>query len=316
MKLLSRLMSLLILLLAGIVAVSAQDDVVSGEVDLFGAPLSISAVIYQTAETGILDAVLDVDGEPTDLHQLTLTGVPEKTTVIQVSPPGSVTYDTADLARNWGTVAGNSEEDLLLSSSATALETAIVPSQADAELSLLDLTVYMTIVSAQTNPETGDLIYFVLIDQVIPVVSGEDFDVAEIDYSNLDQLEARTPKLQLPFEFGNAVLTISGSDQFWRTIQGGAQASLEGVRRPPNPQCEQAESDLEATRERLRGFEDSANELALIEPDAVNEPDEWEAWNLEARAAALRINAAQRRINEILAWMRWNNCPAVIGSGG
>lgn len=292
----------LTLLLMLVLPLRAQQDSSAGELVLFGKPLMVSAMIYQTAQSGTL--TLNEDGT----YRLALLGVADETTVVQVSPPSASTYSTRELAAQWSAAAQTlSPMAMTAQSAGYEAALAIVPSEAQAELALLDLTIYLTILSAEYDAASGAIVYTARLEQAIPFMDGYDFDIGQINYEDLSELNKLDSKVKIPAEFGSATLTISGTELFWQTL-ASAPAQRLGSIRTDDPNCLKAAADLNYHRGRLLSFEDNANALLLQMPGENDSPQEWEAWNLEMQAAKIRIAAAMRVIHQIEGWLS-ANCP-------
>lgn len=288
----SLLISMAILLFT-ISPIMAQ-DVTAGELDLFGKPLGISAVIYQVATGG--GFVPEEDGR----FRLELSGVADETTVVQVSPPARVDYETSELAENWLAAAGlQQDSSTAAQASSLGIELPVQPMTVEAELSLPDYTILLRIYSADYDSAREVLIYYVEIDQIVPFEIGASINLADMSLEQLDSVISIGDKASPPSVFTSAVLTISGTDLFWKTLQDGADQRLRSIRVTEEPECVMARgriANLETEALQLRTSKEDlyrSFETLLIDPEASQESLVSTSEALSDADSRLRENTAE-----------------------
>lgn len=233
-----RLLLSALFLMLGIGMVAAQEDDVRGDLDLFGVSLDVEGVIIQNAASGSFTALDD----GSDLYTLRLQGVADADTdIVQVGNAAPLSYTTTALALDWSRAAGDSELPANLDDA---------PLIAEGDLTIEAATVFMTIAALELDADTGDLLYTVRVDQIIPSLTGQDVD--------LDNILALTDKAELPETFETATLTISGSTLFWNALALSTQERAAVIRSADDSglaaQCAEVEAldaDLSTEEQRI-----------------------------------------------------------------
>lgn len=200
----------LMLALMGGASLSAQSDPTAGEVDLFGSQDPISVIILQEASGGTLEE--QSDGS----YQLNLEGLPSQASLLQVSPPSALVYDTASFFTDWLNALA-SDQNLSIY----------------AELRLDDALLIFSLNSAQYDALTGTVRYTGTLDSAIPSLAGISPDQALEDI-----------KYMPPSRFGAATLSLNASQSFWGALEQASIARLQNLRDATSVMCANAKQRL------------------------------------------------------------------------
>lgn len=216
-----RVIIALIWMLGAVSMVNAQDNV-QGELEIFGSTAEVSHIFTQTAMSGSFEAL------DSGRYNLTLVGIPERTTIFEVSPPGAITYNTAELATDWTTALNTTSDmdDMLFA--------------AEAELDIDGNYVLMVLYGMSYDIDAEALTYEVEVLQYVPAITDSNFD--------LTALTADAEKAQLPQTFDAATITISATESVWDSLQNGAEVRLDAIRAQPAG-CDDAYKTLEELRD-------------------------------------------------------------------
>jgi hypothetical protein len=174
----------------------AQTDPTAGDVDLFGDQSSAAYVFIQLAESGALTE--DAQG----LLTIRLQGIAQNISVIQVTPPNSLLYNTDSLSKDWASALAS---DPSLS----------VP----AELRIGSSVLYLALRAISYDQASAVLTLSAELLDYLPTLEGAAPDP-----------QALSDKYTLPSSFGQAQLVISGSETFWMALQQSALARLQNLR--------------------------------------------------------------------------------------
>ena len=220
---LKRLLIFLSIMLLIAALTVAQDDDVEGDIELFGnTNEAISYLITQEATFGDLQVVDDVDGR----YTLILGDIGDQTDVIQVSPPGILSYSTANLATMWQAArAVQAENDLT--------------TQVEAELNVGGDVILLIITGASYDTAEDIMQYDVQVVDYIPSLAGVAFDLSAIT------AEDEASKRNVPTELDDPTLTISLSENFWRSLNTGVSIRNADFRMSENAACQEARDSLQ-----------------------------------------------------------------------
>jgi len=191
-----RFVSVLFVSVALLGAAVAQTDPSAGDVDLFGDQTATAYVFVQMAQSGLLEESAE------GLLTITLQGIGQDISVLQVSPPSSLLYNTDSLVKDWD-------------SALQANPSLRVP----AELRLGSDVLYLALKALSYDATSASLVLSAELLDYLPTLEGAAADPA-----------ALSDKYVLPSSFGQAQFIISGSEDFWTALQDGALLRLQNLR--------------------------------------------------------------------------------------
>lgn len=221
--------------LLAVAPIFAQGDEVRGDLHLFGSTDIAAYVFTQEATNGTLVPSETNDG----LYTLTLAGISETLSIVQVSPPAELTYNTATFAQDWDRAIEIAEAD-------DAEETALAQVQAELEVNRDVLS--LVVLGVQYDADNATIQYEVFIEEFVPYELLTTFDPEA--FLKVDIADA-------PESFDDAKLVITATEDFWATLQSGAQVRRANVRDDnTNSDCEAAQATLNDpdTSDALRAY--------------------------------------------------------------
>ncbi|GEM_PF-4536988 len=201
-----------LILLALLLLSSTAFAQTEGELALFGAGEQVAYVVYQQATDGQITR--NEDGTVT----VALSGVPSEILLIQTTPPSTIAYQTADLAKDWATMLASVPEDALVN-----------PYEAEAELRFAEGVLFVTIVNVAFDEATQNLLYTILINQFLPKLTGTDFDMS-----------LASGESKIPSALGAVQVVLSGKNAFWNALQASTDTGLGAIRTGEGGQCDEA----------------------------------------------------------------------------